>query len=334
VRDNLVREGKLAEALNGDLLAFKKTELAEKKRLEELYFIELRALKFSEADAERIAAQKAQQDINEELYRLQTAFDEQTKKDLIDSNKFDRDIALRRKDMLLGFERQRLIDQGRLVEAARLEELDKDVLKEELRLQFLQDFLDSGMEAGEAARRAEEEAELESAQRIFDGKKKLSELERQDRITKAEIIAKSIGQINQGLFNNNKSLAVASTIADTYAAAQKAAASAAFPFNIPLVAGAIAQGIGNVKKILATKLGSKNVSKDTVQQPNISTSFGLVDVGTNSPMASQMASQVGAQNNQFQPTFVFTGDLDPEIMAIKVREGSNAISGKSISIGA
>jgi len=30
---------------------------------------------------------------------------------------------------------------------------------------------------------------------------------------------------------------------------------------------------------------------------------------------------------------VFTGDLDPEVMAIKVKEGSNAISGKTVGIG-
>jgi hypothetical protein len=335
IKDNLIKEGKLAEALNLDLQRFKESEIEERERLENLYKAEFISLKFSEAEAEKLAKLKADQELKEELYKRQEAFDEQTKKDLIDSNKFDRDIALRRKDMLLDFERQRLIDQGRFAEAARLEELDKDVLKEELRLQFLQDFLDSGMEAGEAARRAEEEAELESAQRIFDAKKRLQDAELEQRLNIAKQISVGLGAINTAFFNDSKEIAVAKAIIDTLAGANAAFAETKGSIFLKSLAAAsaLSMGYANVRKILSTKIGDKSVSQASPSAPNISTSFGLVDVGTNSPIASQMASQVGAQSNQLPPTFVFTGDLDPEFMSIKVTQGSNSISSRTLGVG-
>ena len=334
-RDNLVKEGKLAEALQLDLTRIQVREVDERKRLEELYFAELRALKFDEVEAERLAKEKADIELKEVLYQAQTAFDAQTKADRINADKFDRDIALKRTEMLLAFEQERLVRQGRFVEAALLNELDKEKLKGELALQFQQDLEAQGMNADEAARRANEMAEIESEQRIFDAKKRLQDAELEQRLNIAKQISTGLGAINTAFFNDSKEIAVAKAIIDTLAGANAAFAETKGGIFIKSLAAAsaLSMGYANVRKILTTKIGSKSTSSSTPSAPNISTSFGLVDVGTNSPLASQMAGQAGSQNNQINPTFVFTGDLDPEIMAIKVRQGNNAISGKSISIG-
>jgi hypothetical protein len=41
----------------------------------------------------------------------------------------------------------------------------------------------------------------------------------------------------------------------------------------------------------------------------------------------------GVSSQNMNPTFVFQGDLDPEIMSIKVTEGSNAISSRTLGVG-
>jgi len=337
LRDRLAEENRLRESLEIDLARIVATKEEESDRLRKLYLTEFLAQKFSQADAERMANEKAEVEMLERISNAESELRKQVVSERKSQDAFDRQIALQRKDFELKMQRDTLLQQNRVLEAARLEELHTTEgqlrLINDLKAQYLAEFIDQGLEPAEAARRAEEKAEIDSAIRIFDAKMNLAELERQDRITKAEIIAKAIGQINQGIFNNNKELAVASTIADTYVAAQKAAASVAPPWNIPLIAGAIAQGIGNVRKILATKLGDKTVSQTKPQQPNISTSFGLVDVGTNAPMASMVAEQSGAQRNQLNPVFNFMGDLDPEFMSIKVTQGSNSISSRTLGVG-
>lgn len=57
------------------------------------------------------------------------------------------------------------------------------------------------------------------------------------------------------LFNISKGLSIAGAIADTYAAANKALASAPPPINYALMAAVIAAGIANVAKIAATSPG-------------------------------------------------------------------------------
>jgi hypothetical protein len=334
VRDNLIREGKLAEALQGDLLAFEKNKLDEKKRLEELYFIELRALNFSEAKAKEIAEIKAQQDINEELYKLQTAFDDQVRKDRIDTDKFDRDIALKRTEMLLEFERDRLIRQGRLAEAARLEELHTEEgqqqLLNDLKERYLQEFLDSGLNAEEAARRAQEKAEIESAQRIFDAKRALSDAELEQRLATAKLISDGVGAINKAFFGESKEIAVAKAVVDTYAGAQSAFAETRGGIFTKSAAAATAltMGFANVRKILETKIGSKSTSGTMSSAPKVSSSFGLVDAGTNrQQFAFDTASQAQSMTAQnMQPTIVLEGEFDPAFLAVKVTMGNNQIS--------
>jgi hypothetical protein len=237
----------------------------------------------------------------------------------------------------------------KLIESLRKESSDVEVAKKELALleeeiertkqeRIRELTLSLTKQIGDEVRAlelAQDQIRLEDDQRLYDAQQALIQKQVDDRINAAKVIANALGAFNSAFFNDSKELAVAQTIVNTYAGAM--AAFKDTPGNIAIrslaAAAAVATGIANVKKILATKLGDKGASKDTTQQPNITTGFGLVDVGTNAPIASQVAMDAGMARGNMNPTFVFQGDLDPEIMAIKVNQGSNAISSRTLGVG-
>jgi hypothetical protein len=243
-----------------------------------------------------------------------------------------------RMEMQVQAEAFRLERTGHLIEAhlLRMEQIKENAEERKQRLidelnakGFQQQFSDAEISA-----LAQQQVELEIAKETQEAKQKLSELEFENRMMMAQQLSSGLSALNSAFFKDSKELAVASAIVDTYAAVNKAlSAPPGYPFNIAGVIAAGATGIANVKKIMSTKLGDKSVSAEKPQQPNITTGFGLVDVGTNAPIASQVAMDAGMPRGNMNPTFVFQGDLDPEIMAIKVNQGRNAISGNTIGIG-
>jgi hypothetical protein len=329
VRDNLIAEGKLTEALRIDSLRIEKESEEEKRKLKQLYLTEFLAQKFTDEKAESLAEEKAQIETQENIYKAKKALTDQEKKEQIDKQKFDQDVALRRTEMLLAFEQDRLIRQGQFVAAAQLEQMNKDVLNEQLRIQYLQELRNQGVEAEEANRRAKEMADIESEQRIFDAKQALMDAELQQRINNAKVISNAVGAINSAFFGDNKALAVAKAIIDTYAGAQSAFAETKGGLAMKTLAAgsAIAIGFANVKKILAVKKGDKSVSKASVSAPKVSSSFGLVDVGTNrQPFAEAMATGATAGSGTMQPVINLSGEFDPAFLAVKVTMGNNQIS--------
>lgn len=130
-------------------------------------------------------------------------------------------------------------------------------------------------------------AVIKGKQEELDAKKAF--LEEETRVTEfnGKQIAKAASFISDGLFENEKAEAVASAIINTYKAATVALASAPPPFGAILMGGVIASGIAQVKKIMKTKKGDKNVESGStggrtsatliqaneVEQPTQSISF-------------------------------------------------------------
>jgi hypothetical protein len=171
-----------------------------------------------------------------------------------------------------------------------------------------------------AQERADKEMEIDRA--------KLANLR---QITDSSIdLAKNAGQ---AIFGENKALAVSGAIMDTYSGATAALGSRPWtPINYVHAAAVIASGIANVRKILAIKKeATGSVSSTAPQAPNVGTSFGLVNTGTNMN-AMMTASEMGSGQFSQAPTFIFEGDLNPEMMAIKVRQGNNSIAGRTVSL--
>jgi hypothetical protein len=329
VRDNLIAEGKLTEALRIDSLRIEKESEEEKAKLKQLFLVEFLAQKFSAEKAELLAEEKAQIQTQENIYKAKKAFDDQEKKDLLDKEKFDRDIALRRTEMQLAFEQDRLNRQGRFVEAALLNELDKEELKKKLKAQFQAELIAGGMEATKAGLRAEEMAELESSKRIKENEQILADAELQQRLNMAKQITNGLEAINNAFFNESKEISVAKAIIDAIAGANSAFAEtkAGIFGKSAAAAAALAMGYANVKKILAVKKGSKSTSSAKMSAPKVSSSFGLVDVGTNrQPFAEAMATGATAGSGNMQPVINLSGEFDPAFLAVKVTMGNNQIS--------
>jgi hypothetical protein len=173
------------------------------------------------------------------------------------------------------------------------------------------------------------------AQQLAD---KELQIERAKFAQKKEMLDSSIQlakNAGNALFGDHKAVAVAGAIMDTYSGIVGALAMKPWtPINYVNAAAVGAAGIANVRKLLAVKKDSKSATISTTapQTPNVGTSFGLVDVGTNAN-AMSVAGMAGMNRGEGAPTFVFTGDLDPEFMAIKVRQGNNSIAGRTVAVG-
>jgi hypothetical protein len=291
--------------------------------------LKLRQNGFGQALSEEMALTK----INNELAIERNSI-EQERAEILAENarsaeKFDREIALKRTEIELAFEQDRLNRQGRFVEAALLNELDKEELKKKLKAQFQAEFIEGGMEATRAGLQAEEMAELESSKRIKENEQILADAELQQRLNMAKQITSGLEAINNAFFNESKEISVAKAIIDAIAGANSAftETKAGIFGKSAAAAAALAMGYANVKKILAVKKGTKSTSSARMSAPKVSSSFGLVDVGTNrQPFAEAMATGATAGAGNGTPTIVLAGEFDPAFLAVKVTMGNNQIS--------
>lgn len=299
----------------------------------------LRKEGFSEELAERYAVQEVDQQIQANRIALQSELNQARVDQMNTIRQMEFDLA----QSLGEQERRELYRRNELtkgiVVAARedLRLLEENMLRtrEERIAQLTLQYTQTTGDARIAAEMATNQVILDDRQQLADKSAELVDLQAQGHINTMKVVADALGAFNQAFFNDSKALAVAQTIINTYAAAIGAFKDTPGPVWVRSLAAAAATatGIANVKKILATNLNNKSISQSSSNEPNIGTSFGLVDVGTNAPIAEQVAGMAGVSRQNMNPTFVFQGDLDPEIMSIKVTEGSNAISSRTLGVG-
>jgi hypothetical protein len=145
----------------------------------------------------------------------------------------------------------------------------------------------------------------------------------------AKQITNGLEAINNAFFNESKEISVAKAIIDAIAGASSAftETKAGIAGKSAAAAAALAMGYANVKKILAVKKGSRSTSSAKMSAPKVSSSFGLVDVGTNrQPFAEAMATGATAGSGTMQPVINLSGEFDPAFLAVKVTMGNNQIS--------
>jgi hypothetical protein len=133
------------------------------------------------------------------------------------------------------------------------------------------------------------------------------------------------------VFGETKGLAIAQTIIDTWRGAQGAfAGTPGGIFAKSLAAGvAVATGLANVRKIMTTTRKTRSVSGgDSPSAPSVSApqqpTFGVVDT-------NQISASMGG-GNMPAPVLILQGDLDSELLAIKVRQGSDQLSSRGVSV--
>jgi hypothetical protein len=133
------------------------------------------------------------------------------------------------------------------------------------------------------------------------------------------------------VFGETKGLAIAQTIIDTWRGAQGAfAGTPGGIFAKSLAAGvAVATGLANVRKIMTTTRKTRSVSGgDSPSAPSVSApqqpTFGVVDT-------NQISASMGG-GNMPAPVLILQGDLDSELLAIRVRQGSDQLSSRGVSV--
>ena len=181
-------------------------------------------------------------------------------------------------------------------------------------------------------------AQLEIAEdrEISDASIALDQKAKDAKIQNAKDLLQIAGTISQGLFDNQKATAVANAVMNTYEAATKALTAAPPPFNKILMAATIASGIAQVKKIIKTKPGDKNVSGDagggSVSVPQrgfFETNFR----GTNSFQDPSMDRFTPSSPESVGATIVLQGSLDEEVMTYKVKSGNARIESGTTYLG-
>jgi hypothetical protein len=129
----------------------------------------------------------------------------------------------------------------------------------------------------------------------------------------------ALGSIFEQGSKEAKAFAVADAIINTYKSANVALGSAPPPFNFILAAANVAAGIANVKKILSTKPGDKNVQQTPTPSvsggggapiPDISTVFQAVNsTGSNAVGGSNAPGAPGAPGQPVVKAYVVASDM-------------------------
>lgn len=177
-------------------------------------------------------------------------------------------------------------------------------------------------------------AQLEIAENreISDTEIALDQKAKDAKIQNAKELLQIAGTISQGLFDNQKATAVANAVMNTYEAATKALTAAPPPFNQILMAATIASGIAQVKKIIKTKPGDKNVSTGAGSVASVETpqrGFFETDYNANNFNPNFNPSNL----NLYQPKIVFEGVLDDEVLSMRVKEGNAKIESGANYLG-
>lgn len=333
VEDDMKRKGEIVELAELKLLAFDNKLQQERQARIDAYNQEYVNKKFSAEDAIKMATLRADQELESERLDLSA---ERNEAELNRAKALsDATISINKTQAQVELDNQieMFTRRGQHAEAFALT-LEKIELDRQARIDSLTEgFVSKGILRTEAEALAKKQITLEidnetaRAQRatddaVFEHKQKL--------LSAYSSIVTGVGDL---LFKDSKAFAVAGAVMDTYGAINKTFREFGYPKGIPF---AVAQGIAgfaNVKKILATKKGTKTGSASTGSVPSqsVGTSFGLVDVGTNQSAAAFVASQ---QSTQSQEVNVYLqGEFDPEYLSLKVAQGNNSLAQRTVRIG-
>jgi hypothetical protein len=315
-------EDKLEQEKNARFLAYRQEYLNQK---------------FDDDDAERMATLRAEQELETELIQLR-------------ENTDDAIMQRQRANAEATIEMQRLVaertfnneiaiavrknDEISILNAERAFLEDRRNREREFKIEALaEQFRNQNIDAHDAMRMAELQIDEQYAIESEAIERRLlkARFDMQQKQLNAYInLSKNAGE---AIFGENKALAVSGAIMDTYSGATAALGMRPWtPLNYVNAAAVLASGVANVRKILAVKKDEAgSVSATAPQAPNVGTSFGLVDTGTNMNAMMTASEMGGSQFNQ-APTFIFEGDLNPEMMAIKVRQGNNSIAGRTVAL--
>lgn len=160
---------------------------------------------------------------------------------------------------------------------------------------------------------AEHNAKVKASTRELN--KALSD-ENQSRLDAVKVLFSGIASLTKENSKTATAMQIGNAIIDTYVAANKALASAPPPFNFIMMAGVIAGGIGNIKKIYEQ---SRKMGVDTGGDGGLSSaaaptmsgpSIGLVGGQINS--ANQLTNAINGAMNKPQKNYVIGSEVSTQ----------------------
>jgi len=250
---------------------------------------------------------------------------------------------LDREKLKKDIEIQGLRDRGDVLQALTMEQERR---KNELTLQFQKEGLDKVT----AEQQASYQSRLEFEVQFTKAREAIAKTQEESQIASQRAVADSAISIGKSLFGQNKAVAVAETVLNTFRGAQAAFAQTPGPILVKALAAsaAVAQGIANVRKILSTDIGSAGAGSASMArasgaisspQPLTRVSQGAVSaisgiqvpgLGGGGGTATQQIAGFGIQEIPMIPAFNIQATVDRRGLAIAVRDGEREIRNDSI----
>jgi hypothetical protein len=169
---------------------------------------------------------------------------------------------------------------------------------------------------------------LEFDKKVADERMVIAKTAANSQIALQQSVNNSIANIANSLFGRFKSVAIAQAIIDAIGGASSAyKQTPGGPFVKGLAAAsALASGYARVRQIRSVTPGSSSAPSSVAAStaPAMQPSFGVVD-------ATRTASTVSSGASQ-RPIIVLEGEFDSEFLAIKVRQGSDSLSSRGVSV--
>lgn len=217
----------------------------------------------------------------------------------------------------------------------RMIRLKQDQHRRELDLR--REFLDLEFSQEQASRMARRQAELEFEEDLQQAKTDIQAKSLQTRMELQEAQSQAAIQSMRIFFGDSKGIQIAQATIDAYTAANRALASAPPPVGTWRAAAAIAQGLANVRQIMQTDIGSSSSGASRATGGGGAPVDRVFEVTgrpgmEDSDIARRVAEQSRSESQDMNPVFVFQGDLRPEVMAMKVREGNRQINTKTYTV--
>ena len=227
-------------------------------------------------------------------------------------------------------QRRLAIQQTGTDELVRLEQ-ERGQRMNDLRLQYIE----QGIDEVEAAEMASYRARLEFAEQFADAELAIERYKLDEKLAMREGYADLTMASLNALFQDNKAAQAASALVDAWAGINVQLASAPASSAWLRAAAVGAQGLANVRRILSTEIGSTpSGGAGFTAGASATRGFEVIEretIMSEGAVARQVAQSASSATSDTTPTFEFHGDLNKEVMAIKVRQGNRLIDTKTLT---
>ncbi len=300
----------------------------------------------SEEEAWRKAHLRSQEQFLRERNALIQRNEQQRRAILFESEMEVRDIERERRDERLNI-RQQIAKQEQEQEMMRnalMQNVRSDAHREMIRLEveFEQrknelkaEFDEKGFSQEEARQLAHQQSMLVFEEQFQQAKTQIQQREQQERLQMIDHFTDISNNLMVTAFGDMKEVRIAQAIIDTLAGANRALSESPPGLRWLEFAAVMTAGMANVAQIRRTELGSNEGAMQSASgaQGGLSSSrgFEVIDDRQDGMVARQVAETSSDRNGEGDPTFVFEGDLDSEVMAIKVRKGNRTIDSKTLT---